>query len=261
MIQCSSVSKYYPGNVPGLVDITVEIPAGEFVFLIGPSGSGKTTFLRLLIRDLIASSGTITIDAMDIKKIPAAKLYLLRRKVGIVFQDFKLLQDRTVFENVAMVPEILGKKEREVHEGVMNVLELVGLKEKRNLFPQQLSAGEMQRTSIARAIVGGPKILLADEPTGNLDPDTAWGIMEILKEVNGLGTTVIVASHNADIVNKMKKRTLTLAHGHIIRDEAHGRYHLVHHEKQEKMGKKEPHEPAENKESKAGKGGEKNADH
>jgi len=134
--------------------------------------------------------------------------------------------DRTVFENVAMVLEIIGKPERDIEDGVMNVLGLVGLAEKKNLFPMQLSAGEMQRTSIARAIVGGPKILLADEPTGNLDPDTAWGIIEILKEINALGTTVIVASHNADIVNRLKKRTLTLEHGRMVRDEAKGRYHL-----------------------------------
>lgn len=231
MIQFASVSKYYPGKIPGLVDITVEIPAGEFVFLIGPSGSGKTTFLRLLIRDLLPSSGKITIDKDDISIFTGATIHLLRRKVGIVFQDFKLLLDRTVFENIAMVLEILGKPEADIEQGVMNVLQLVGLADKRNLFPMQLSAGEMQRTSIARAIVGGPKILLADEPTGNLDPDTAWGIMEILKEVNDLGTTVIIASHNADIVNRMKKRTLTIHHGAIVRDEARGHYHLEKHEK------------------------------
>lgn len=226
MIHFSSVSKYYPGKVPGLVDVSVEIPAGEFVFLIGPSGSGKTTFIRLLIRDLKPTQGVITIDNTDISKIASSNLYILRRKVGIVFQDFKLLVDRTVYENVAMVLEILGKPVTEIERGVMNVLELVGLSDKRNLFPMQLSAGEMQRAGIARAIVGGPKILLADEPTGNLDPDTAWGIMEILKEVNSLGTTVIIASHNADIVNKMKKRTLTIEHGRVVRDEEKGRYYL-----------------------------------
>jgi len=231
MINFNNVSKYYPGKVPGLIDVTVEIPAGEFVFLIGPSGSGKTTFLRLLIRDLMPSEGTVMIDAADIGKLTSNNLYLLRRKVGIVFQDFKLLQDRTVFENVAMVLEILGKKDAEIEQGVMNVLDLVGLADKRNLFPVQLSAGEMQRTSIARAIVGGPKILLADEPTGNLDPDTAWGIMDILEEVHSLGTTVIVASHNAEIVNKMRKRTLTIQHGKVTRDEAKGHYHLEKHVK------------------------------
>lgn len=231
MIYFNNVSKYYPGKIPGLVDVTVEIPAGEFVFLIGPSGSGKTTFLRLLIRDLLPSSGVITIENADISKFNASNIHILRRKVGIVFQDFKLLMDRTVYENIAMVLEILGKPEHDIEKGVMNVLELVGLPDKRNLFPMQLSAGEMQRTSIARAIVGGPKILLADEPTGNLDPDTAWGIMDILKEVNDLGTTVIVASHNADIVNKMKKRTLTIKGGGVVRDEARGHYHLEKHEK------------------------------
>lgn len=231
MITFNNVSKYYPGKVPGLIDVTVEIPDGEFVFLIGPSGSGKTTFLRLLIRDLVPSTGSIIIDNGDISKLNSSTIHLLRRKIGIVFQDFKLLLDRTVFENVAMVLEILGKQERDIETGVMNVLELVGLAEKRNLFPQQLSAGEMQRTSIARAIVGGPKILIADEPTGNLDPETAWGIMDILQEIHGLGTTVIVASHNADIVNKMRKRTFTIHQGKIVRDEAKGHYHLEKHSK------------------------------
>lgn len=238
MIHFSSVSKYYPGKIPGIVDVTLEIPSGEFVFLIGSSGSGKTTFLRLLIRDLLPSSGTITIDGTDISKYTLSTVHLLRRSVGIVFQDFKLLLDRTVFENVAMVLEILGKPESDIAPGVMNVLELVGLSDKKNLFPMQLSAGEMQRTSIARAIVGGPKILLADEPTGNLDPDTAWGIMEILKEIQVLGTTVIVASHNADIVNKMRKRTITIDRGHIVRDDPRGHYHVVRHANGAKKGGK-----------------------
>ncbi len=229
MIQFSTVSKFYPGNVPGLVDISVEIPSGAFVFLIGPSGSGKTTFLRLLIRDLLPTSGTITVHGTDIAKFTRGTVYRLRRDIGIVFQDFKLLMDRTVYENVAMVLEILGKPQREIEQGVMSVLTLVGLGGKRDLFPIQLSAGEMQRTAIARAIVGGPKILIADEPTGNLDPETAWGIMEILTEINGLGTTVIVASHNADIVNKMRKRTLTIERGRILHDEEKGRYHHLKH--------------------------------
>lgn len=231
MITFNNVSKYYPGKVPGLIDVAVEIPDGEFVFLIGPSGSGKTTFLRLLIRDLLPSTGEVRIDNHDISKFTNANIHLLRRKVGIVFQDFKLLLDRTVYENVAMVLEILGKPQKDIESGVMNVLELVGLSHKKNVFPLQLSAGEMQRTSIARAIVGGPKILLADEPTGNLDPETAWGIMDILSEVNSLGTTVIVASHNAEIVNKMRKRTFTIHQGKIVRDEAKGHYHLEKHGK------------------------------
>src|SRR3990167_1013279 len=228
MITFNNVSKYYPGRIPGLIDVTVEIPAGEFIFLIGPSGGGKTTFLRLLIRDLLLSKGSITVDNEDISNYTGKNIHLLRRKVGIVFQDFKLLLDRTVFENIAMVLEILGKPEADIERGVMNVLELVGLGDKRNFFPLQLSAGEMQRTSIARAIVGGPKILLADEPTGNLDPETAWGIIEILAEVHKLGTTIIMATHNAGIVNDLKKRTITLEKGTIIRDEEKGTYHVTH---------------------------------
>lgn len=238
MIRFTSVSKYYPGKTPGVVDISVEIPDGEFVFLIGPSGSGKTTLLRLLIRDLIPSSGSITVGDWDLSKLTHGNIHLLRRNVGIVFQDFKLLLDRTVYENVAMVLEILGKPAKDIPEGVTNVLELVGLADKKNLFPLQLSAGEMQRAGIARAIVGGPKILLADEPTGNLDPETAWGIIDILEEINALGTIVIIASHNAEIVNKLKKRTLTIEHGHIVRDEAKGHYHIAKHEKKETKGGK-----------------------
>jgi len=251
MIQFTSVSKYYPGNVPGLVDISVEIPDGQFVFLIGPSGSGKTTFLRLLIRDLLPTSGSVTIDGTELSKYTKKNVYQLRRKVGIVFQDFKLLMDRTVYENVAMVLEILGKSPQEIPDGVMNVLGLVGLSEKKNLFPIQLSAGEMQRTAIARAIVGGPKILIADEPTGNLDPETAWGIMEILEEIHRLGTTVIVASHNADIVNKMRKRTMTIEHGHVLHDEEKGRYH--HIKVQAKKVEKPEHQHMHHRDAKGGK--------
>ena len=238
MIRFTSVSKYYPGKIPGIVDLSVEIPDGEFVFLIGPSGSGKTTVLRLLIRDLVPTSGSITIDDIDLKKLTSKNIHLLRRNVGIVFQDFKLLMDRTIYENVAMVLEILGKPAKDIPTGVNNVLELVGLVDKKDVFPIQLSAGEMQRVGIARAIVGGPKTLLADEPTGNLDPDTAWGIMDILEEVNRLGTTVIIASHNADIVNRLKRRTITIEHGKVVRDEEKGHYHLEKHEKKETKGGK-----------------------
>lgn len=238
MIRFTSVSKYYPGNAPGIVDVSVEIPDGEFVFLIGPSGSGKTTLLRLLIRDLILTEGEITVDEWNIGKMDISHIHLLRRRVGIVFQDFKLLLDRTVYENVAMVLEILGKPEGDIASGVMNVLELVGLADKKNLFPLQLSAGEMQRTSIARAIVGGPKILLADEPTGNLDPETSSSIIDMLEEINSLGTTVIMATHNVDIVNRLKKRTITIEHGRIVRDESKGRYHVAKKEKKTAKGGK-----------------------
>ncbi len=226
MIRFDHVVKQYTGHVYALSDITVEIPDGEFVFLIGPSGAGKTTFLRLLIRDLLPSSGNIHVDDWHVNKLPSSKIHLLRRKIGTIFQDFKLLADRTVFENVALGLEILGKNQKEIDSRVGDVLDLVGLTSKKHSFPQQLSAGEMQRTGIARAIVGGPSVLLADEPTGNLDPETSWEILDILHEINKIGTTIIMATHNATIVNDLKKRTLTIHDGKIANDEARGRYHL-----------------------------------
>lgn len=226
MIRFIHVSKHYGGHTKALSDVSVEIENGEFVFLIGSSGAGKTTFLRLLIQDLLPTSGDVFLDELKVNEMPKSKVYLMRRKVGTVFQDFKLLSDRTVHENVALGLEILGKKEPEIEKDVADVLELVSLTHKRHLFPQQLSAGELQRTSIARAIVGGPAVLLADEPTGNLDPDTSWQILEILQEINKLGTTVIMATHNANIVNHLRKRTVTLDQGKIINDETKGKYQL-----------------------------------
>lgn len=227
MIRFDHVSKRFSARTSALSDVTVEIKDGEFVFLIGPSGAGKTTFLRLLIRDILPSKGSVFVDDWEVSKLPDSQIHLLRRKVGMVFQDFKLLTDRTVFENVALALEILGKKPQEIEQGVSDILELVKLNDKRYLFPLQLSAGEMQRTSIARAVVGGPKILLADEPTGNLDPETAWGILDILQEVNKIGTTVIMATHNANVVNDLRKRTIALKDGALVSDEEKGRYHTT----------------------------------
>jgi len=245
MIVFDHVTKYFFGNTPALEDISVTIRQGEFVFVIGPSGAGKTTLLRLLIRDLLPTRGTITIGGENIASIPAGQLYLLRRKVGTVFQDFKLLMDRTVYENVAIACEILGKSSRETIRDVMDVLELVGLSDKRHYFPLQLSAGEMQRTGIARAIVGGPKVVLADEPTGNLDPKTAWDILHMLQEVNSMGVTVIMATHNTDVVNTLRKRTLVLSQGRLTSDEQKGSYTVagrkayVSRAHREQKGKKE----------------------
>lgn len=234
MISFTHVSKLY-GETHALSDVSVTIQDGEFVFLIGPSGAGKTTFLKLLTREMTPTSGDIQLDDWKINDLPDASIHLLRRRVGVVFQDFKLLTDRTVYENVALALEILGKGEQEIARDVNKVLDIVGLEAKKYLFPQQLSAGEMQRTSIARTIVGGPKVLLADEPTGNLDPETSWEILDILQEINAIGTTVVMATHNASIVNDLKKRTITLEHGGVVSDEARGKYHI--HKKARRISK------------------------
>jgi cell division transport system ATP-binding protein len=234
MIRFDNVSKHFLGQKNALSNVTVTIADGEFVFLIGPSGAGKTTLLRLLLRDIIPTSGAVYLDDADITAWPKSKIYLLRRKVGMIFQDFKLLTDRTIYENVAIGLEILGKPQPEIEKGVTDVLNLVGLADKIHLFPVQLSAGELQRASIARAIVAGPKVLLADEPTGNLDPQTAADIFEILQEVNKIGTTVIIATHNATIVNELKKRTIILRDGAVVSDEQKGRYHMPKRDKDDK---------------------------
>jgi cell division transport system ATP-binding protein len=230
MIHFQNVTKRYGAN-EALSDVSVTIPDGDFVFLIGPSGAGKTTMLRLLICDVLPTSGKILIGDIDIVKLPRGKVHALRRSVGMIFQDFKILQDRTVFENVAIALEILGKNPKQIQKEVEEALSLVGLKEKGNQFPAQLSAGELQRTSIARAVVMGPKILLADEPTGNLDPDNAEKVIDILNEIQKLGTTIIMATHNVELVNKYKKRTITVTGGKIMNDEKHGSYFHAKHSK------------------------------
>ncbi len=223
MIRLDHVTKEYTGRT-ALKDVTVEIEDGSFVFLIGPSGAGKTTLLRLLIRDTVPTSGSILVDTWQVDTLKKKHIHKLRRSVGMIFQDFKILHDRTVFENVAIGLEILGKKASEIERGVRDVLSIVGLEDKYQYFPRQLSAGELQRTSIARAIVGGPKVVLADEPTGNLDPVTAERVMRILYDIHAMGTTVLVATHNAEIVNKAKKRTILLHKGRIVSDEERGKY-------------------------------------
>ena len=223
MIKFEAVTKKF-GNLLALDDINLEVKQGEFVFLVGPSGAGKSTLLRILTKEVSPTSGKVFLSHIDITKIPDRDVPKYRRKIGFVFQDFKLLDDRTVFENVALTLEVLGRSEDEIKKGVEHVLKLVEICDKRNLFPKQLSGGEAQRTAIARAIVGKPDILLADEPTGDLDPKTAWGVIQLLNEINTWGTTILMATHNAEIVNTLKRRVIILKNGKITKDSKEGKY-------------------------------------
>lgn len=223
MIQFENVSKKF-GSTFALDDITLEIKQGEFVFLVGPSGAGKSTLLRALTRELQPSSGKILVGGIAIFKIKDSEVPNYRRKIGVVFQDFKLLDDRTVFEQVALTLEVRGKSDEEIAKAVEHTLKLVEIWDKRNLFPRQLSGGEAQRTAIARAIVGKPDIVLADEPTGDLDHKTAWGVIQLLNEINSWGTTILMATHNQDIVNTLKRRVITLKKGKITSDNKEGKY-------------------------------------
>ncbi len=225
MILFESVSKKF-ASTNALDDISLEIKQGEFVFIVGPSGAGKSTLLRILTRETLPSSGIVKVGNSDITKIKDKDIPLFRRKIGVVFQDFKLLDDRTVFENVALALEVLGKNDDEIGKQVEHILKLVEIWDRRNLFPRQLSGGEAQRTVIARAIVGKPDILLADEPTGDLDPKTAWGVIQLLNEINSWGTTIIMATHNQEIVNTLKRRVIVLKKGKISNDSKEGKYEI-----------------------------------
>lgn len=224
LIEIKNVYKQYKNGVTALSDITVSIPKGDFVFVIGSTASGKSTLIKLLYRQEKPSRGEVYVGGINVSKLRNRKVYKLRRKLGIVFQDYKLLQGLTVYENVAFALEIYGLPEKDVRKKVMNAIEKVGLKEKIRSYPDQLSGGEQQRVSIARAIVNNPKILICDEPTGNLDPTTSMGIMEIINKINEEGTTVIMATHDKDIVNKMKKRVVTLKDGRLVSDMEKGKY-------------------------------------
>lgn len=224
MIKFQKVSKKFPDGSEALSKVKLEIEKGEFVFLVGPSGAGKTTLLKLLISEFKPSRGQILVEEEEINKLKGASIAKLRRKVRMVFQDFKVLFDRTVLENVILALHILGRKGKEAEAEAKKTLKLVGLENKYNFFPVQISTGELQRVSIARALAGGPSIILADEPTGNLDPETGEGIIKLLEEINREGTTVIVATHNASLVDKMKKRVVVLEKGKIVRDEEEGKY-------------------------------------
>ena len=225
MILLDRVTKNYgKSNKPALNRASIHVGAGEFVIIVGTSGAGKSTLLKLLTREEKPSSGKIVVGGIDYDNLKDKHIPLLRRKIGVVFQDFKLLPNRTVFENVAFALEIAGMTNREIKATVPKVIELVGLKGKEKHFPHQLSGGERQRVAIARAVVRQPKILIADEPTGNLDPKHSWDIVRLLEKINKYGTTVILTTHNVEIVNKLKRRVITIDHGKITSDQARGRY-------------------------------------
>jgi cell division transport system ATP-binding protein len=224
MIRLREVTKVYEGGTVAVRDISLDIQKGEFVFLVGPSGSGKSTLVRLLLRQDTVTRGTIWVAGKDITQLPACMVPFLRRSVGTVFQDFKLLPNKTVGENVAFALEVLGRPRTVIGPQVDQVLELVGLSDKTDRYPRQLSGGEQQRVSIARAFVNRPPILLADEPTGNLDPGTSVGIMRLLDRINRSGATIVMATHDHAIVDAMQRRVVQLEDGRIIRDEQSGRY-------------------------------------
>ncbi len=224
MITMRKVGKTYGTDKPALHDVDVDIEQGEFVFLVGHSGSGKSTFIRLLQRELLPSRGQIVVAGQDIVKLKNWKVPYLRRNIGCVFQDFKLLPNKTSYENVAFALEVIGRSKHVIRTQVPEVLRLVGLEDKMESYPDELSGGEQQRVSIARAFVNRPPILLADEPTGNLDPATSLGIMSLFNRINKTGTTVLVATHDREMVDSMRKRVIALENGYVVRDQHRGVY-------------------------------------
>lgn len=224
MIRMDQVSMQYSTGVDALCDVSIRIEKGEFVFVVGKSGSGKSTFIKLLLKELNPSEGRIFVAGRQVTNLSRKQVSLYRRQIGVVFQDFRLLKNKTVYENIEFAQQIIGMNKREIARNVAIMLEMVGLKEKENAYPGELSGGEQQRVAIARALINNPAILLADEPTGNLDPQMAWEIMMLLQEINKMGTTVVVVTHNNDVVDIMKKRVVTLDKGSIVSDEQEGGY-------------------------------------
>ena len=224
MLEFIEVNKIYNNDVCALKDLSFKVEDGEFVFLIGASGAGKTSIIKMLLREIKPTSGEIIVDNVNIVKLRNRKIPQLRKTMGVVFQEFRLLEGKTVFDNIKYPLQILGVSKRVITKRVTEILELVGLSDRANSFPNQLSGGEQQRVCIARALVNKPKYLIADEPTGNLDPNTSEGIMKLLLDVNAKGTTVIVSTHDRDIVNKLKKRVISMDHGEMINDEERGGY-------------------------------------
>lgn len=226
MIELQNVKKVYNNGVTALNNINLSIKKGEFVFLVGSTGSGKSSLIKLLYREEVVTAGKVTISGVDVSNIKPSKVPFLRQKIGVVFQDFKLLPSKTVYENIAFTLKILGVNKEEQKRRVKAAIELTGLADYTNEFVRELSGGERQRVSIARAIINTPPILLADEPTGNLDPDNSWEIMKLLTKVNSRGTTIIVSTHNKFIVDTMKKRVITMDKGIIVKDEQEGGYNI-----------------------------------
>ena len=224
MIEMQDVYKTYPNGVVALNGINVRIKQGEFVYVVGPSGAAKSTFIKMMYREEKPTSGKIIVNGVNLAKIKDSKVPLLRRNIGVVFQDFKLLPKLNVYENVAFALEVIEESPKAIRKKVMEVLDLVGLKHKVRSYPNELSGGEQQRVSIARSIVNSPKIVIADEPTGNLDPETSWGIMELFEKINDRGTTIVMATHNKEIVNATRRRVIAIENGKIVRDEAKGEY-------------------------------------
>jgi cell division transport system ATP-binding protein len=224
MIEMHDVWKTYPNGAVALQGISVRIDKGEFVYVVGPSGAGKSTFIKLMYREERPTKGSIFVNGFNIERLKERKIPLLRRQIGVVFQDFKLLPTLTVKENVAFALEVIEAAPKKIRTRVAEVLELVGLSDKADALPSELSGGQQQRVSIARALVNNPAVIIADEPTGNLDPETSWGIMRLFEEINNRGTTIVMATHDKEIVNSLKKRVIAVENGMIVRDQKRGVY-------------------------------------
>lgn len=224
MIKLRNVSKVYKNNHIALSNVSISINKGEFVFVVGPSGAGKSTFIKLLMKEIEPTSGEISVNGINVINLKRKEVPYYRRNIGVVFQDFRLLPDKTVFENVAFAMQIIETSSKDIKKRVPQVLSLVGLSSKGSQYPAQLSGGEQQRVVLARALVNNPKLLICDEPTGNLDPETSWGIMELLDDINKGGTTIVMATHAKDLVDKMKKRVIAIEKGVVVRDQQRGVY-------------------------------------
>ncbi len=224
MIDFKNITKVYNNNVLALSNLNVHIDQGEFVFLVGPSGAGKSTFIKMLLKEVDPTAGSVIVAGSDLTKLTRKEVPYYRRKIGVVFQDFRLIQSLNVFDNVAFALRVIGSSEKDIQKKVPAVLSMVGLSKKREALPTELSGGEQQRVSIARAIVNSPSLLIADEPTGNLDPETSLEIMDILSDISRAGTTMVMATHARDIVDSMKKRVIAIEKGVIARDEERGKY-------------------------------------